>query len=329
MSKINRLLEFITTIYSIFVQSFFMKIIQITILVLTILSSSTLYSGPFGRASKAIRMGEIKELIIELSSDKYQGRKTDSDGSRMAAKYIDSTLLAIGYNPVRQNFYSPEINKNVSNILVKVEGKDTNSFVIIGAHYDGKGVIDGKIYPGADDNLSGVAAVMTIAKMYKAIGRKPSKTMIFAFWDCEEKDIIGSSYFVSNFHKPERISLYMNFDMVGRANNGDKFPEVSYAWNNNFPYLKTLCIDNMHKALPQKRERLDITYEMRWGDGKGGSDYAGFSKLNIPYIAWMEVEMHPDYHKPTDTSDKISWIKLERVIRLAFYLSAKLSGIEK
>ena len=60
---------------------------------------------------------------------------------------------------------------------------------------------------------------------------------------------------------------------------------------------------------------------MRWGDGKGGSDYVAFSKYNIPYIAWMEVEMHADYHKPTDTSDKISWIKLVRVIILSYYLT--------
>ena len=115
----------------------------------------------------------------------------------------------------------------------------------------------------------------------------------------------------------------MNFDMVGRANNGELYPEVSYAWNNNYPYLKTLCQEYLRKALPNKKRSLDITYEMRWGDGKGGSDYAGFSKYNIPYIAWMEVEMHADYHKPTDTSDKISWNKLERVIRLSFYLTTR------
>jgi hypothetical protein len=116
----------------------------------------------------------------------------------------------------------------------------------------------------------------------------------------------------------------MNFDMVGRANNGDLFPEVSYAWNNNYPYLKTICRKNLHKALPKKSQSLDITYEVRWGDGKGGSDYVAFSRYNIPYIAWMEVNMHPDYHKPTDTSDKISFVKLERVIRLSYYISFNL-----
>ena len=233
-------------------------------------------------------------------------------------------LISIGYNPVRQNFYSSRIDKNVSNILARIDGKDTNSFVVIGAHYDGLGVVNGEIYHGADDNISGVAAVMTLAKMYKNNGVKPAKTIIFAFWDREEENILGSNYYTSNFYKPERISLYMNFDMVGRANNGDLFPEVSYAWNNNYPYLKNICRKNLHKALPKKNQSLDITYEVRWGDGKGGSDYIAFSKFNIPYIAWMEVNMHPDYHKPTDTSDKISFVKLERVIRLSNYISFNL-----
>ncbi len=301
-----------------------MKIIQKALLILAIISSSALYSSPFGKALKAINIDEIRKFTIELSSSKYQGRQTDTEGSRMAAKYIDSVLISIGYNPVRQNFYSSEIDKNVSNIITKIEGKDTNSFVVIGAHYDGLGVINGEIYHGADDNISGVAAVITLAKMYKESGIKPAKTIIFALWDREEVNILGSNYFTSNFYKPERISLYMNFDMVGRANNGDLFPEVSYAWNNNYPYLKTICKKSLHKALPNKRESLDITYEMRWGDGKGGSDYVAFSKYNIPYVAWMEVNMHPDYHKPTDTSDKISFVKLERVIRLSFYISFNL-----
>ncbi len=301
-----------------------MKIIQKTLLLLAVLSTTALYSNSFDKALKAININEIKQLTIELSSDKYQGRQTDTDGSRLAAKYIDSVLISIGYNPVRQNFYSSRIDKNVSNILARIDGKDTNSFVVIGAHYDGLGVVNGEIYHGADDNISGVAAVITLAKMYKNNGVKPAKTIIFAFWDREEENILGSNYYTSNFYKPERISLYMNFDMVGRANNGDMFPEVSYAWNNNYPYLKNICRKNLHKALPKKNQSLDITYEVRWGDGKGGSDYIAFSKFNIPYIAWMEVNMHPDYHKPTDTSDKISFVKLERVIRLSYYISFNL-----
>lgn len=284
-------------------------------------SSATLYAGPLNRGLKAIDTGEIKKLTKELSSERFSGRATDTEGNKAAAKYIDSVLHTIGYKSIRQTFYSQKINKNVSNILTSIEGKDTNSFVVIGAHYDGLGVREGKIYYGADDNISGVAAVMTLAKMYRMCKTKPARTIIFAFWDGEEENMLGSFYFTSNFYKPERISLYMNFDMVGRANNGEQFPEVSYAWNNNYPDLRTLCESTLRKALPRKNRSLDITYEERWGDGKGGSDYAGFSKYNIPYIAWMEVHMHKDYHKPTDTYDKISWKKLERVIRLSFYIT--------
>jgi len=302
------------------------SLLLLTILITsTLYSSSSLYASPTNRGLKAININEIKKLTIELSSDKFKGRATGSEGNEAAAKYIDSVLISIGYTPTRQHFHNDSINKDLSNIFARIEGVDTNSFIIIGAHYDGLGIRNDEIYHGADDNMSGVAAVMTLARIYRNIYKenktKPSKTIIFAFWDGEEEDMIGSFYFTSNFYKQERISLYMNFDMVGRANNGEQYPEVSFAWNNNYPYLKALCQKYLPIALPNKHKSLDVTYEMRWGDGKGGSDYAGFSKYNIPYIAWMEVEMHPDYHKPTDTSDKISWNKLERVIRLAFYIT--------
>ncbi len=304
-----------------------MKIFKKILLFSIVLYSGTVSANPYIKATKAINLADIKKIIIDLSADKYQGRLAGSESSKKAAQYLDSLLIQSGYAPVRDNFFCPELGRNLSNITVQLKGKDTNSFVVIGAHYDGLGVKKGEIYHGADDNMSGVAAVMTIAKMYKRCGKKPEKTIIFAFWDGEEEDFLGSIHYMSNFYKPERVALYMNFDMVGRANNGDIFPEVSYAWNNNFPYLKTLCSESLNKALPDKNRSLDITYEMRWGDGKGGSDYVAFSKYNIPYIAWMEVEMHPDYHKPTDTSDKISWVKLERVINFSFYITALMSGI--
>lgn len=217
---------------------------------------------------KSVDQNEIKTLVTELSANKYQGRFPGSPGHELAANYLDSLLRSFGFKPKRQSFYDSGINSNLSNILVQIDGKDTNSYIVIGAHYDALGVKNGLIFPGADDNLSGVAAVVTLAKMYLLSGKKPAKTVIFALWDGEEEDFIGSLFFTSNFYNPQRIKLYMNFDMVGRANNGDIYPEISFAWNNNFPNLKKMCESSIQNAFPKKGNGLDITYDMRWGDGK-------------------------------------------------------------
>lgn len=292
----------------------------ITVLALFIFLFSCSSEDPVQKGASALDMSEVMEWITTLSSDKYEGRETGTAGGIAAAAYLDSVIIQMGYNPVRENFHCEIAGKDVSNIHVKIEGADTNNIIIVGAHYDGLGIREGEIYNGADDNMSGVSAVLSLAKMQSARGVKPSATIIFTLWDCEERKITGSRYFVSNFYKPQRISLYMNFDMVGRTRQGDEFPEVCFAWNNNFPQLRTICEQSYLLAAKNDDKWLDIVYEERTGDGKGGSDYAPFSALNTPFIAWMETELHSDYHKPTDTADKISPLKLKRVILLSYYI---------
>ena len=140
-------------------------------------NTGSLVANSHDKALRAIHLNEIKKLTIELSSDKFEGRATDTYGNRQAARYIDSVLIKIGYTPIRQNFYNNEISKNISNIITRIEGKDTNAFIIIGAHYDHLGIKEGEVYHGADDNMSGVAAVMTLARIYRNIYKeKQDKT---------------------------------------------------------------------------------------------------------------------------------------------------------
>jgi len=165
-----------------------------------------------------------------------------------------------------------------------------------------------------------------LAKMMKASGVVPQYTLLFCAWDGEEKGLLGSKYFVNTWPSDlivpecgaslkESVVCYMNFDMVGRTITPEN-PGVTFAWNNNYPYLLDIC----KKAQESISKPFQVLLDERRGDGKGGSDYAPFSAQDIPFIAWMEDFMHEDYHKPTDTPDKLHWEKLRKTTLLAYLI---------
>ena len=107
----------------------------------------------------------------------------------------------------------------LSNVLAVLPGKKTDEYVVVGAHLDHEGVYNDvagdKIYNGADDNASGVAAVLQIMKAFVASGVQPERTVVFAFWDGEEFGLLGSQYFTDHFAEMSKVKGYLNFDMVG------------------------------------------------------------------------------------------------------------------
>ena len=108
----------------------------------------------------------------------------------------------------------------MDNVLAYIPGKRSDEYVIVGAHFDHLGVdetlADDKIYNGADDNASGVSAVLQIARAFALSGEKPLRNVIFAFWDGEEKGLLGSKHFVQHCPFLKQIKGYLNFDMIGR-----------------------------------------------------------------------------------------------------------------
>ncbi len=179
--------------------------------VASVMLSTTLWAqSPVEKGLNTINKENAEAYIGFLASDELEGREAGFQGGRIAAEYIVSNLKTMGIAPLNESYYQPfeAYNKerqkrgrfqvhpdsiaqlkqgvhqklSMRNILGKIEGKNPNEYVIIGAHYDHLGfdpMLDGdQIYNGADDNASGVSDV----------GEQPQRTVIFAFWDGEEKD---------------------------------------------------------------------------------------------------------------------------------------------
>lgn len=291
-----------------------------------ILFPSVVFSQKYmDRGYRTIQSADARLFVGILASDSLQGRKAGEAGGRMAATYIVSLLDEWGIEPLSDDGYLQPFavdGCDMNNILAVIPGK-RNEYVIVGAHYDHLGIgvaVDGdSCYNGADDNASGVSAVLQIARAVKKTRRTPQRGIIFAFWDGEEKGLLGSRHFVENCSFLSDVSAYMNFDMAGRGP-VDNPKHLTYFYTASHPlfgdWLKEDMEARLFSFIPDYRA---------WDKPTGGSDNAWFAKNGIP-IVWYHTEGHPDYHRPSDTADKIDYEKLIDITRAAFLCVWRLAN---
>ncbi len=257
----------------------------------------------------------IREHIKTLADDSYQGRGTGSAGEKKAALYIESTFKKLKLQPKgdNQTFQQAfpfkkgahgEGEAGTSANVVAYLDNGAKTTIIIGAHYDHLG-IDGqgssldanpanKIHNGADDNASGVAGVLELARYFTANKKKEKNNFLFVCFSGEEMGLLGSKYVAD--HLPvdiASVNYMINMDMIGRLDPTTKTVIVhgtgtSPAWQ---PLLKTL-----------ENEKLKIKTD---SSGTGPSDHTSFYLKDIPVLHFF-TGGHPDYHKPTDDFDKVN-----------------------
>ncbi len=264
-----------------------------------ILSCSSVKQSPPTSADKQL-LSDVKVL----SSDAYEGRKTGTKGAEMTRTYLNKRFTDIGLLsfPQLKSYEQPfsfEKNGeavNGKNIIGYISGK-TDEVIVISAHYDHIGIIRNEIYNGADDNASGVAALLKFAAYFKS--NKPYHTLVFAAFDAEEMGIQGSKAFVAN--PPialEKIKLNVNMDMISHNDKGElyacgtfKYPELKKYFITNNPKIKVLFGHD-----DPKTGRNDWTNQ---------SDHAAFNVKNIPFL-YFGVEDHKDYHQASDEYENIN-----------------------
>jgi len=200
------------------------------------------------------------------------------------------------------------------NVVGVIEGEKKDEYIVVGGHYDHLGKHDGWIWNGADDNASGTVGVMTIAKAFKATGKKPERSVIFAAWTGEEKGLYGSTYFVEQAKEKDlNVVLNLNYDMIARDTERDSAKNQA-----SMTYTKANynIEETTRKFIDQYDIKLDLSY--RPSDRpRGGSDHAPFAAEDIPIFYFMAA-MHPDYHQPSDELDKVNWDKMLDIVRIGF-----------
>ncbi len=198
----------------------------------------------------------------------------------------------------------------VNNVIGVLSGKDTSQTVILGAHYDHLGKRGNTVYYGSDDNASGVAGLLALAKMWTGSHTSPPCNILFASWIAEEKGLIGSEYFAGQLNRPEHVKLYINMDMISRSVQEDTTAcQLSIGTRTPDEYLRELARrNNSTLGKPFILDLWDVT-------GHSGSDYASFTAKNIPIMTY-NTGLHNDYHTPRDIPESADLNKMDQVLNL-------------
>ena len=244
--------------------------------------------------------------ITALTAPGMDGRATGSDGNRKAQAWIEARLGALGVRPAGSAGYAVPFMFNRAgatvtgtNLVARCEGRRADApYLVVSAHYDHLGIRNGQTYHGADDNASGVAMLLHVAA--RCTQTPFDHPLLLAFFDAEEAGLQGAQAFVKAPPVPAaRLALNINFDMVSRS----ATREIFVAGPGRWPALRPI----LEPAVAQ----APIT--VRFGHDTGGgqndwttqSDHGAFHAAGIPFV-YFGVEDHPDYHKPSDTPEKIA-----------------------
>lgn len=228
---------------------------------------------------------------------------------------------------------------NVTGLLEGSDPKLKNEYVVFSAHYDHVGgQRDGEIYNGADDDSSGVAAVLEIAEAF-AVGPRPKRSVLIVFHTAEEIGLLGSQF--NTDHEPvvpvSKLVADFNIDMIGRSRSpGDIDPENAALSDKNTVYV--IGADRLSSELNKISEetnaettrlRLDYTLNQESHPERlyYRSDHYNYAKHGVPVIFYF-TGLHRDYHQPTDDVDKLDFDKMERIARLIFSTGWRVANLD-
>ena len=330
-------------------------------LILLLFLPSVLFAQENIKFSETITVQDLEKHLIILASDSLEGRETGKKGQKMAADYIMNHFKNIGVLPYKKNTYYQKFrvkngrhmckcddcdvdflkkilksNKWIKgeNVLAYIEGTDLkDELIIITAHYDHLGKHEEKTFNGADDDGSGTVAAMEIAEAFmlaKKEGNGPRRSILVMCVSGEEKGLLGSKYYTDNPIYPlENTVANLNIDMIGRVDD----------WHENGDYIYLIGADRLSQELHDISEQineefigLELDYTFNEEDDPNRyyyrSDHYNFAKNNIPVIFYFNG-VHEDYHKVTDTVEKIDFEKIQTITRLIFLTAWELANREE
>jgi len=289
-----------------------------------------------------VSVRHIEDHIYYLASDELQGRRSGSEGEKKAAQYIADRFEEVGLSPAG-NFgfldtfslkYKTTAHDKSSTKTEIIHSQNIIGFinnnakhtVVIGAHYDHLGLghdhnsleanAEDKIHNGADDNASGVAGLIEIARLLKKNKINENNNYLFVAFTAEELGLLGSKTFCENPTTDlAKVNYMINMDMIGRLNS-EKSLVVSGVGTSDV-WTKTLYnVNEDYFSL-----KLDST-------GVGPSDHTSFYLKDVPVLHFFTGQ-HSDYHKSTDDAEKINWQGTKQVIEFIYDVILAADPLEK
>jgi hypothetical protein len=220
------------------------------------------------------------------------------------------------------------------NVIALLEGSDPQlkaQTIILTAHHDHMGTANGHIYYGADDNASGVAGILAVARALTKGNIRPRRSILFISYDGEERIFLGSYFYVTHPVVPlNQTVATLNLDMIGRDEDDANWPTPADRNVNMVNVLGTRYNPALRKIIDRENssENLKLDYKMDRVDPDSlwsRSDHFWFATLHIPQVEF-QTGLHPDYHTENDTWQRINYPKMTKIVRLVFLSTADLAN---
>jgi hypothetical protein len=295
--------------------------------------------------TQAQKQDDMRQAVEYLASQELGGRYPSTAGDTLASEYIVGQLRGLKLKPVVKGkkkkgyyhdfTYGKEVERTTHNIIAVLPGKDKqlrNEYIVIGSHYDHLG-LGGKdsgsrrpdtlgVHPGADDNASGDAVVLELAKYFKK-ARSP-RSIIFAFFGAEEQGLIGSKQFLEWMKQEDNqrknlpynlkgIVAMVNLDMVGRMRDH----AMSVSGTGTSSEFKTMA----EQVAEQTNLNISCT-----PDGYGPSDHASFVAADIP-VLFLTTGGHMEYHTPDDVPSTLNYDGMQQTLDFSKELITRLASM--
>lgn len=280
---------------------------------------------------------EIRQHIEYLASDKLGGREPGTEGEKLAVKYIEKQFKSYQLKPMGTDGYKQAFTyktrshphdtiglgqqKTGTNVIAFLDNGAANT-IVIGGHFDHLGFHEHsssmdkdkkQIHNGADDNASGTAGVLALARYFAGNDVKEQSNFLFMCYSAEEDGLIGSKYFTNNPTLDlKKISCMLNMDMIGRLN--DSTEKLMVFGVGTSPVY--------NKVFASVKHNFKLSYD---SSGVGPSDQTSFYLKNIPVLHFFTGQ-HTDYHKSTDDAEKINYKGEVRVLDLIRQVALVLSN---
>ncbi len=274
-------------------------------------------STSLAAAMNSIVAGQLQAHVDLLADDAMAGREAGTPGGRAAAEYLAERLQRLGLKGAGSDgSYYQHFGLAYRNVLGKIDGRDpalAGETVVICAHYDhiGRGGAKsslgkiGEIHNGADDNASGTSAVLELAEAFLFLAEPPRRTVLFAFWDAEEKGLLGSKHWLANpTVRRDKIVAAVNIDMIGRLR------------NDQLTLFGTRTAQGYRRLVSTNNAQSDLRIDFSWSL-EANADHYPFVEHGIP-VLFPHTGIHQQYHRDTDDARLVNSEGMTRVVRLLF-----------
>jgi hypothetical protein len=245
-----------------------------------------------------------------------------------APRALPGVTITLGTSGKERAF----VSRNVVGVLAGSDPKLAGEAIVLGAHLDHLGVVDGVIHPGADDNASGVAALLEIARAFAASRERPKRTLVFAFWTGEEEGKFGSAHWVRHPLWPlSKTAAYLNLDMIGHPWTPDEMNKLvaDSGLKDGGAFLDGLkpvdfaepgvadFAPDLAPVLARAARGTGVSLHLDRTSGiHGGSDYKAFARARVPFLRFFG-NFFKGYHEPSDTPEGVDAKEIEKTARLA------------